>query len=465
MIITVKGETMTEQPRTHRRALLTGAVAGLATGAAVLTTGGSAAAAPTAAGTPDWFDVKAYGAVGDGAADDAPAIQQALDAAAAAGGGTVYFPVGKYLVKPASGQPALAVKGDGIRLEGAGAKASTLIKGGDGILLRMSGTGTSGSTGSTHRRYCAVENLGFNGNRKTGLLLELYYNNNSYFRDVFMSSNNDMCIDAVEFWDSRFYNLVIEDSTGTTGSTTQPNIWLRNASSATVDTWGHSQDNINQIHFTGCRLEAFGTGALWIGQGAVTTNNPNGVYITDCKFETSRMQGGPHLKTDAGCKHVYATNIYCYAGDFAAGTPATARNIISWAAGSSALENVVIANKAGKATVNAGVALYSGPGSTAVVRNVVGHYGTAPTGTHIYYEQSSTGDFRVENSYGSSGAQATGTIPVKNAPNPPLRLVPGPVTDASFTHPPLDGTMAVDSAGKRLYVRVGGQWLWSALNS
>lgn len=125
---------------------------------------------------------------------------------------------------------------------------------------------------------------------------------------------------------------------------------------------------------------------------------------------------------------------------------------------------MVIANKAGKATVNAGVALYSGTGSTAVLRNVVGLYGTAPTGTHIYYEQSSTGDFRVENSYGSTGAQATGTIPVKNAPNPPLRLVPGPVSDASFTHQPLDGTMAVDSVNKRMYVRVGGQWLWSALN-
>ncbi|MFI1814847.1 glycosyl hydrolase family 28-related protein [Streptomyces sp. NPDC020422] len=455
---------MTEQPRAARRALLAGAVAGL-TGTALISGGGTAAAATTVAtGPSDWFDVKAHGAVGDGSADDTAAIQRALDAAAAAGGGTVYFPAGKYLVKPAGGAPALAVKGDGTRLTGAGAKAAMLVKGGDGILLRMSGTGAAYSTGATHRRYCSVENLGFNGNGKTGLLLELYYNNNSYFRDVFMTSNRDMCVDAVEFWDSRFYNLVIEDCTGTTGSTTQPNIWLRNASSATDGAWGHSKDNINQIHFIGCRLEAFGTGALWIGQGAVTTNNPNGIYITDCKFETSRMQGGPHLKTDAGCRHVYATNIYCYAGDFAAGTPATARNIISWAASSSALENVVIANR-DRATINAGVALYSGPGSTAVLRNVVGMYTTAPTGTHIYYEQSSTGDFRVENSYGTIGAQATGTIPVKNAPNPPLRLVPGPVTDASFTHQPLDGTMAVDSANKRLYVRVGGQWLWSALNA
>jgi hypothetical protein len=115
------------------------------------------------------------------------------------------------------------------------------------------------------------------------------------------------------------------------------------------------------------------------------------------------------------------------------------------------------------ATINAGVDLYAGPGTTAVLRNVVGQYTTAPAGPHIYYEPSA-GDFRVEGSYGTTGLQANGSIPVKNAPNPPLRLVAGPVSDASFTHPPLDGTMAVDTADNRLYVRVGGVWRWSALN-
>ncbi|MGW6884158.1 MULTISPECIES: hypothetical protein [unclassified Streptomyces] len=71
----------------------------------------------------------------------------------------------------------------------------------------------------------------------------------------------------------------------------------------------------------------------------------------------------------------------------------------------------------------------------------------------------------MENVYGTLGAQATGTVPVTNAPNPSLRLVPGPVTDASFTRQPLDGAMAVESANKRLYVRVGGQWLRSALKA
>ncbi|MEV2271263.1 glycosyl hydrolase family 28-related protein [Nonomuraea africana] len=443
---------------TQRRMFLTGAVTGLA-GAALV--GGSTPAAAAATVGPDWFNVREHGAVGDGTADDTSAVQAAIDAAAAAGGGTVYFPGGKYLVKPSGGTPALTVTGNGIRLSGAGSKAAMLVKGGDGILLRMSGAGAD-KTGATHRRYCSVDNLGFNGNGKTGLLLELYYNDNSYVRDVFMTSNRDICIDAVEFWDSRFYNLVIESSTGPADSTAHPNIWLRNTSTATPGAWGHSTDNVNQIHFTGCRLEAFGTGALWITQGPARTNNPNGIYLTDCKFETSQMQGGPHLQVDASCKHVHATNIYAYAGGFAAGY-STAQNIIRWAGIASTLENVLIANGP-TATVNSGVILYASPGTTAVLREVVGLYGTKPNGSHIYYEAGSPGDFRVEGCYGNVGGQSGGTIPAKNHPNPPLRLVAGPVSDASFTRPPLDGTMAVDTVSKRLYVRVSGSWMWTALN-
>ena len=43
------------------------------------------------------FNVKEYGAVADGVALDSRAIQRAIDACAAVGGGTVYIPEGKYL--------------------------------------------------------------------------------------------------------------------------------------------------------------------------------------------------------------------------------------------------------------------------------------------------------------------------------------------------------------------------------
>ena len=42
------------------------------------------------------FDVKKFGAKGDGKALDSPAINKAIDAAAAAGGGTVFFPAGTF---------------------------------------------------------------------------------------------------------------------------------------------------------------------------------------------------------------------------------------------------------------------------------------------------------------------------------------------------------------------------------
>lgn len=47
------------------------------------------------------FNVKAYGAVGDGVTDDTAAIQAAINACAAAGGGVVFVPTGTYLCSSA----------------------------------------------------------------------------------------------------------------------------------------------------------------------------------------------------------------------------------------------------------------------------------------------------------------------------------------------------------------------------
>jgi polygalacturonase len=60
----------------------------------------SATAAPDVARhettAPAQFDVRAFGAKGDGKTIDSDAINRAIDAASAAGGGTVYFPAGTY---------------------------------------------------------------------------------------------------------------------------------------------------------------------------------------------------------------------------------------------------------------------------------------------------------------------------------------------------------------------------------
>jgi pectate lyase len=52
---------------------------------------------PIHGGAPAPFNVTDYGAAGDGVKKDTAAIQKAIDACAQAGGGTVFFPPGKYL--------------------------------------------------------------------------------------------------------------------------------------------------------------------------------------------------------------------------------------------------------------------------------------------------------------------------------------------------------------------------------
>jgi len=69
-------------------------------------------------GGPVAFDVESYGAKPDDGQDDAPAIQQAVDAAAKAGGGVVRFSAGTYHLGRTIVLPDVA--GAGIRLVGAG---------------------------------------------------------------------------------------------------------------------------------------------------------------------------------------------------------------------------------------------------------------------------------------------------------------------------------------------------------
>ncbi len=79
-----------------RRQFLQHAGAGL-TGVA-LAQAAPQASRPTASGPAAVIrDVKTYGAAGDGKTPDTAAINRAIEAAAAAGGGTVWFPAGNYL--------------------------------------------------------------------------------------------------------------------------------------------------------------------------------------------------------------------------------------------------------------------------------------------------------------------------------------------------------------------------------
>ena len=74
-----------------------------ATGAAILSLAGASRSRAVTDEMPSGippnghFDVRNFGATGDGKTLDTPAINKAIETAASAGGGTVYFAAGTYL--------------------------------------------------------------------------------------------------------------------------------------------------------------------------------------------------------------------------------------------------------------------------------------------------------------------------------------------------------------------------------
>lgn len=80
-------------------------------------------------GTGDLISVRSMGALGDGRSDDTAAIQRAIDRAAAApGGGTIWFPPGRYAVRALSCVNRDPAKFDPVlRLLGAGPAVSSIV--------------------------------------------------------------------------------------------------------------------------------------------------------------------------------------------------------------------------------------------------------------------------------------------------------------------------------------------------
>ena len=74
-----------------------------------------------------YTNVKDYGAVGDGQTLDQNSIQNAIDAVSSAGGGTVYFPAGTYMLKLQEGEDSAIICKSNVDLVGEG-KGNTILK-------------------------------------------------------------------------------------------------------------------------------------------------------------------------------------------------------------------------------------------------------------------------------------------------------------------------------------------------
>src|SRR5207237_10337810 len=101
------------------------------------------------------YNVRAYGARGDGIGDDTPALQAAIDAAASTDGGIVLIPTGTYpLSRP------LSVTAGGITLAGAGPAATTLLAlpaNVDGAVIAFRGDPSAGGLRGGGVRQLAID--------------------------------------------------------------------------------------------------------------------------------------------------------------------------------------------------------------------------------------------------------------------------------------------------------------------
>lgn len=119
------------------------------TGVTISSEGDITAAGTITAGkpTPAWYNVKTYGAVGDGVTNDRTAILAAI-AAIPATGGTLYFPAGTYAIN--GGAIELTSY---IRVTGDGVRASRVIQ----------NSTTANAFHATDVSYVTIENLRING--------------------------------------------------------------------------------------------------------------------------------------------------------------------------------------------------------------------------------------------------------------------------------------------------------------
>jgi Ca2+-binding RTX toxin-like protein len=163
------------------------------------------------------FNVKDFGAMGDGRTTDTAAIQAAIDAAFAAGGGEVYIPSGTYIVS-GNGRPAegalmiksnVFIKGDGM--------GDTVLKLADGSAQAVTGIIRSASGESTHD--FGVSDLTIDGNRdQTTGKVDGWYNG---FLPGKPGQDSNVTLSSVEIRDCSGYgfdphertaNMLIENS-------------------------------------------------------------------------------------------------------------------------------------------------------------------------------------------------------------------------------------------------------------
>ena len=260
--------------------------------------------------SPGVFDIVVYGATGDGSTDDAPAIQAAINAAAAAGGGTVYAPTPSVAYKIST---EITLKKN-IIIEGQHLPSNNItltpegtvfLRGADIIMFNM--TGTNRITDRLGRS--AFRGIHFKDGTNVGnsSLLFCKYTDNMVIENCTFSApsgntTNGHMIDVEECWDWVLRNVLFKHY-GDTSPT-------RHA----INIFNGEDDNSNFWDFEACRFyNGIGGSAIFFdASGAGSTRNTQ-FFITRCKFEASDNLAGIYIDGDVSHLFIYS-NVFTSGG-------------------------------------------------------------------------------------------------------------------------------------------------------
>jgi len=247
------------------------------------------------------FNVKDYGAKGDGVTDDATAIKAAIAAAFAVGGGIVFFPAGTFMVGSTLTFPMDATtRYSNITLRGAGPNSTVLRRTGNFILLDISGTDTARWIISA-----AVQDLkliGAGATAWTEPVVRSYYSQFINFNRVNWDNSRATALSALQMFDSYFYECRW-DYQGNESATGWP-IWIKCNEQGAASGWGWSNDNSNNMWFINCVMEQCRGGGIYLdGRDFDGSYNQarqvNRIYLMNWKFENAiGTQSAPAIKVE-----------------------------------------------------------------------------------------------------------------------------------------------------------------------
>ena len=181
------------------------------------------------------FNVKDYGALGDGLTNDTVALEAAKSAVSAAGGGIMFFPAGTYLIDYTSSAPTFGLYFNfGVQVCGVGpgksviknssATAAAVRCAGDDVYVRdltIDNNSSSGNAFQQGGQYTATENLEILNQGGAGYAFVFSGCTLSLVKDVHIkTSTNGFRSDTTASQYCTFLHCSVETSTGTALSIT-----------------------------------------------------------------------------------------------------------------------------------------------------------------------------------------------------------------------------------------------------